>query len=332
MGVGWWLLNETALLRQTMEAVAKQAFTKASDPMDAAVYYLAMSKKNVLAHLFKLVTHLAIPHSQVGRRHPHGIVLLQRLCQARVEEGGDEERVRAARQAALRAGGGPLPRGRLAGRRRAGGRVSPCLILQTLVVYVGDVQLALVVTRLFDGTPSSLARLLCKHVLACPPGEMGDEVPSPLPRRVQTMTVPDAFTRSMSYWVLGEPSRAASTLLNRTEEGGSTNDLFYFYTYLRTHPIVLRHRLASEGAWHLCPCLIRRAARDWGHGAYSPPLLGARSTSHQRGTPNVLLHGALTPRPRLPSPRPRRPLPSPQHDQLFTMRECAVDALHGALD
>lgn len=34
--------------------MAKQAFQKNQDPMDASLFYLASRKKNVLMHLFKV--------------------------------------------------------------------------------------------------------------------------------------------------------------------------------------------------------------------------------------------------------------------------------------
>jgi hypothetical protein len=53
-GVGWWLKN-TTLLRQLIERVAKSAFQAKNDPLDAAIFYLAMRKKGVLWGLFKTV-------------------------------------------------------------------------------------------------------------------------------------------------------------------------------------------------------------------------------------------------------------------------------------
>lgn len=54
-GVAWWLKNTTTL-RLLMEKVAKAAFQTNQDPMDAALFYLAMKKKNILTHLFKVCT------------------------------------------------------------------------------------------------------------------------------------------------------------------------------------------------------------------------------------------------------------------------------------
>lgn len=85
LGVAWWVNNQSTL-RTCVEKVralgfvvtmvsarhiqtiarpdtqtqstnclqlAKVAFQQRNDPMDAAIYYLAMKKKNVLTHLFK---------------------------------------------------------------------------------------------------------------------------------------------------------------------------------------------------------------------------------------------------------------------------------------
>lgn len=52
-GIAWWLRNN-ATLRICIERVAKNAFQKDQNPLDAALFYLAMKKKNVLTQLFKV--------------------------------------------------------------------------------------------------------------------------------------------------------------------------------------------------------------------------------------------------------------------------------------
>ena len=54
-GVGWWLTNITHL-RSTMERVAKFAFQREREPMDAAIFYLAMRKKNIMAGLYRCIS------------------------------------------------------------------------------------------------------------------------------------------------------------------------------------------------------------------------------------------------------------------------------------
>ena len=51
-GAGWWIQNIN-VLKRTTEKLAKDAFQKNKDPMDAALLYLAMKKKNVLWGLFR---------------------------------------------------------------------------------------------------------------------------------------------------------------------------------------------------------------------------------------------------------------------------------------
>lgn len=52
LGVGWWLRNHTSL-KTCIEKVAKTAFQEHKDPLDAAIYYLAMKKKSVVWGLFR---------------------------------------------------------------------------------------------------------------------------------------------------------------------------------------------------------------------------------------------------------------------------------------
>jgi hypothetical protein len=53
-GIGWWVKNPQRL-RLLIERVAKCAFQTRQDPLDAAMFYLAMKKKGVLCGLFKTV-------------------------------------------------------------------------------------------------------------------------------------------------------------------------------------------------------------------------------------------------------------------------------------
>lgn len=53
-GVGWWLKNQN-LVKTLIERVAKCSFQLKNDPLDAAIFYLAMKKKAILVALFKTV-------------------------------------------------------------------------------------------------------------------------------------------------------------------------------------------------------------------------------------------------------------------------------------
>lgn len=56
-GIAWWMRNN-ATLRICVERVAKNAFQRDQNPLDAALFYLAMRKKNVLTQLFKVKFHI----------------------------------------------------------------------------------------------------------------------------------------------------------------------------------------------------------------------------------------------------------------------------------
>ncbi len=53
-GVGWWLRNPL-LIKTLIERLAKCAFQQNNDPLDAAIFYLALKKKAILVALFKTV-------------------------------------------------------------------------------------------------------------------------------------------------------------------------------------------------------------------------------------------------------------------------------------
>lgn len=54
LGVGWWIRN-LALLKQCVQVLAKAAYQAKQDPMDAALYYLAMNKKSLVWGLYRFV-------------------------------------------------------------------------------------------------------------------------------------------------------------------------------------------------------------------------------------------------------------------------------------
>lgn len=79
LGIAWWLKN-TGSLTTCIEKLARAAFQKNQDPMDAALFYMAMKKKNVLTQLFKVFTVLARYNScyrrQGIRRWPTSSVMI----------------------------------------------------------------------------------------------------------------------------------------------------------------------------------------------------------------------------------------------------------------
>ncbi|KAJ8974411.1 hypothetical protein NQ317_014905 [Molorchus minor] len=106
-----------------------------------------------------------------------------------------------------------------------------------------DIQLAIVIVRLYKGDGEELKQLLYKEILGC------DE-----------NAHPDPFLRSMALWLLKDYRESLNTLLignagtqhpAHDEEARETKEadpnVFNFYVYLRTHPLLVRQHLASYG-------------------------------------------------------------------------------------
>ncbi|TWW60634.1 DmX-like protein 1 [Takifugu flavidus] len=115
-----------------------------------------------------------------------------------------------------------------------------------------DLQLALVISRLYESefeTASTFKKILQRHVLG---------------QDKQIEAHKDPFLRSIAYWVLEDYSKALDTLLEqpcdnscagatfgeRDADGSPVSscnpEVFNFYTYLRTHPLLLRRHFASS--------------------------------------------------------------------------------------
>ncbi|XP_076859615.1 dmX-like protein 1 isoform X2 [Brachyhypopomus gauderio] len=223
MGVGWWL-RSTNKLRRCIEKVAKASFQRNNDPLDAALFYLAMKKKAVVWGLYR-------SHKNVKMT-------------AFFSNNFNEDRWR---KAALKNAFSLLGKQRfqhsaafflLAGSLKDA--VEVCL------ERMQDLQLALVISRLYESefeTSSTYKKILQRYVL-------GEDHQIPMHQ--------DPFLRSMAYWVLDDYSRALDTLLeepkqnfNASHQGSPTMSpcnpaVFNFYTYLRTHPLLLRRHFVSS--------------------------------------------------------------------------------------
>ncbi|KAM7415976.1 hypothetical protein PAMA_018173 [Pampus argenteus] len=229
MGVGWWL-RSTNKLRRCIEKVAKTSFQRNNDPLDAAIFYLALKKKAVVWGLYR---------SQKNAKMTDFF-----------RNNFSEDRWR---KAALKNAFSLLGKQRfqhsaafflLAGSLKDA--VEVCL------EKMQDLQLALVISRLYESefeTASTYKKILQRHVLG------------------QDKQIPahhDPFLRSMAHWVLEDYSKALDTLLeqpannansasteNRSDAGSSSvstcnPEVFNFYTYLRTHPLLLRRHFGSS--------------------------------------------------------------------------------------
>ncbi|XP_053689152.1 dmX-like protein 2 isoform X2 [Sabethes cyaneus] len=236
LGVGWWLRNNS-LLRQCIERLAKASFQANQDPLDAALYYMAMKKKSVVWGLFR---------SQKD----------EKMTQFFANNFSEDRWRKAALKNAFA----------LLGKQRFEHAVAFFLLasslndaLEVCLTKLQDLQLALVITRLYEGehdpTPPSFKRLLYEEVLGC--DKNGDN-------QDLSRAHPDPFLRSMSLWILKDYSGSLSTLLNSNigsmhpqfdednstfhgEGSHSTNpNVFNFYVYLRTHPLLIRQHIASS--------------------------------------------------------------------------------------
>lgn len=235
LGVGWWLRSNT-LLRQCFEKLAKAAYQAKNDPLDAALYYFAMKKKSVVWGLFR------------SKRDEKMTAFFANNFQE------DRWRKAALKNAFA-----------LLGKQRFDHAVAFFLLagslndaIEVCLTKLEDLQLALCITRLYEGehdaTPPSYKTLLYEEILGC--DSNGDN-------QEEHRMHPDPFLRSMALWLLkdysgslntlllhnvghGHPAHIEDDILWRNVSHQSTNpNVFNFYIYLRTHPLLIRQYIAS---------------------------------------------------------------------------------------
>ena len=238
LGVGWWVTNNTTLKR-LVEKLAKAAFQKNQDPLDAAVFYLAMKKKSLVWGLYRSIKD-------------------ERMT-AFFKNNFSEERWR---KAALKNAFALLGKQRFL-HAAAFFLLSGSLkdAIDICVDKLHDLQLAMVIARLYDGdtcpTPESLKSLLYLNVLGF--NADGREYDS-------GKAHPDPFLRSIAKWIIKDYSGSLSTLVcpnirhlhpefNQDEalalkrkKLDADPAVFNFYIYLRTHPLIARHNLTNKKA------------------------------------------------------------------------------------
>ncbi|KAF0034046.1 hypothetical protein F2P81_014112 [Scophthalmus maximus] len=227
MGVGWWL-RSTNKLRRCIEKVAKVSFQRSNDPLDAAIFYLALKKKAVVWGLYR---------SQKNAKMTDFF-----------RNNFSEDRWR---KAALKNAFSLLGKQRFqhaAAFFLLAGSLKDAVCLEKMQ----DLQLALVISRLYESefeTASTYKKILQRHVLG---------------QDRQISAHPDPFLRSMAHWVLEDYSGALDTLLEQPTNSNSSRsteskcdtgsssvstcnpEVFNFYTYLRTHPLLLRRHFGSS--------------------------------------------------------------------------------------
>uniref|UniRef100_A0AAQ4RHA1 Dmx like 1 n=1 Tax=Gasterosteus aculeatus aculeatus TaxID=481459 RepID=A0AAQ4RHA1_GASAC len=222
MGVGWWL-RSTNKLRRCMEKVAKTSLQKNNDPLDAAIFYLALKKKAVVWGLYR---------SQKNAK-------MTEFFRNNFSE--DRWRKAALKNAFS-----------LLGKQRFQHSAAFFLLAGSLkdavevcIEKMQDLQLALVISRLYESefeTTSTYKKILQRHK------PEGDVVILCI---FQIQAHQDPFLRSMAHWVLEDYSRALDTLLEHPANSYSAEttcnpEVFNFYTYLRTHPLLLRRHFGSS--------------------------------------------------------------------------------------
>ncbi|XP_037365371.1 dmX-like protein 1 isoform X2 [Talpa occidentalis] len=227
MGVGWWVRNNR-ILRKCMEKVAKAAFHRKNDPLDAAIFYLAMKKKAVIWGLYR-----SQKDTKMTQFFGHNF---------------DDERWR---KAALKNAFSLLGKQRFE-HSAAFFLLAGCLrdAIEVCLEKLNDIQLALVIARLYESefdTSATYKSVLRKRVLG---------IDSPV-SELNSLNINmhyDPFLRSMAYWILEDYSSALETLIKQPVREDSDQvtmsacnpAVFNFYNYLRTHPLLLRRHFGSS--------------------------------------------------------------------------------------
>ncbi|KAM8876088.1 dmX-like protein 2 isoform 2-T2 [Synchiropus picturatus] len=226
VGVGWWIRNINTL-RKMVEKLGKAAFQRNNDPLDAALFYLAMKKKAVLWGLFR-------------SQHDEKMTTF-------FKNNFSEDRWR---KAALKNAFSLL------GKQRFEQSAAFFLLagslkdaIEVLMEKMEDLQLAMIVARLYEAdfeNSSTCQGLLNEKVLGCNRDGNGYHC---------SRLHPDPFLRSIAYWIMKDYTRALDTLLERIPKEDDNNPdvmvkscnpvVFSFYNYLRTHPLIIRRHFAN---------------------------------------------------------------------------------------
>ncbi|XP_042327082.1 dmX-like protein 2 isoform X1 [Sceloporus undulatus] len=225
MGIGWWVRNINTL-RRCMEKVAKAAFQRNNDALDAALFYLAMKKKAVVWGLF---------------RSQHD----EKMTQFFSHNFSEDRWRKAALKNAFA----------LLGKQRFEQSAAFFLLagslkdaIEVCLEKMEDIQLAMIIARLYESEfeiSSTYTAILYEKILGCEKDGTGFSC---------TKLHPDPFLRSLAYWVMKEYTRALDTLLEQTPKEDDETPVivkscnpvvFSFYNYLRTHPLLIRRNFCS---------------------------------------------------------------------------------------
>ena len=213
-GVVWWI-RSTAILRRLVEQLARAAFLKKNDPLDAALFYLALNKKPVLCGLYRTIKD-------------------ERMHQFFQHNFSEDRWRRAALKNAFA----------LMGKQRFEHAVAFFLLAGSVqdaaeicIEKLKDFQLALMIIRLRENGELTYHQLLKNHIL--PEESIGNATNV---HRIKA----DAFVRSMAYWTLGKYEKSLNTLLENVEHEDIA-DVFNFYIFLRSHPYLVKNKAQFSG-------------------------------------------------------------------------------------
>ncbi|KAK5649288.1 hypothetical protein RI129_000317 [Pyrocoelia pectoralis] len=228
LGVGWWIRG-LHLLRQCVKVLAKASYKVKQDPLDAALYYIAMNKKSLLWGLYR-----------------------SKSDKKMTEFFANDFTIDRWRKAALKNAYALLGKQRFdhaAAFFLLAGNLNDAI--EVVLNKLHDLQLAIVIVRLYEGDGSSLKRLLFEQILGCDAEGENQDI---------SEAHPDPFLRSMALWTLKEHQSALSTLLvgnagsqhsahedDSRETTQADPNVFNFYVYLRTHPLLVRQHIANSG-------------------------------------------------------------------------------------
>ncbi|XP_046141549.1 dmX-like protein 2 isoform X3 [Osmia bicornis bicornis] len=231
LGIGWWIRSNT-VLKRCVEKIAKAAYQQKQEPLDAALYYLAMKKKNLVWGLFrnkrddKMTSFFANNFTEVRWRKAALTNAFALLGKQRFEHAAAFFLLAGALRDAI----------------------------EVCLDKLNDIQLAMVIARLYedDTTSPNMRRLLYEEILGYDKdGQCQD----------MNKAHPDPFLRSMALWILKDYAGSLNTLLltnvgtlhpqyndeSDKPEGTTVSanpNVFNFYVYLRTHPLLIRQYIA----------------------------------------------------------------------------------------